>query len=149
METMLFNAKTKRLSAVVDFDMIHISHPLAQFIDALFNLGGNLTYQEPTTCEAILSGSFEKAPEVLSNEAQKQWGTAMMFDRAMRAKGCLRPCEIKGAKAMLDLNRFIDLVCPFQLTDEGELTRLSEEKKSTILAQKEAGLTQWLYEHGY
>ncbi|KAK0391597.1 hypothetical protein NLU13_1097 [Sarocladium strictum] len=151
LNNMMLDTETKRLTAIVDFDWSYVSNPVDEFISGLTDFGGNIGNERHKFHKSILLGSFDIIPSSAKGDekSKSEWETAKIWNEAMKTQGCIRPCEIEGVEQVFDLMKFQKLLCPFQLSSERELGEMTEEAKAELRAKTEAGLVEWLKQHGY
>ncbi|ODA75857.1 hypothetical protein RJ55_08498 [Drechmeria coniospora] len=148
MNNLLFDKDSKRITAVLDFDWSFVSNPLDEFLSSLFDVGGQIDLDNSELDAAILSGDFS-APTKLEDEAGKKWEAARAWNATAKRNGVLTPSEIQGARQIVDLLRFQNLLCPYSLANESYVKKMGEEKTTERRVQTEADLVQWLSNHGF
>jgi hypothetical protein len=147
---MLFDKGTKRITAVVDFDFSQVSNPSEEFMILLNELGCNIAAGADNKIKAaILSGDFTTPTANLDEEYTKKWEVAKAWNTAMKKSGVVSPSDIKGVNEILEMSRFGDLLCPWQLNYEPTLERMGDEEKAEWRAKTEADLVQWLEKYGF
>lgn len=97
----------------------------------------------------MLSGDFSTPPSELDDEGKKEWEVAKMWNAAMKKNGAISPSIIRGARQILDLAKFQDLLCPRQLSNESSLQRLDDNKKAELRAKGETAILEWLAKHSF
>ncbi|KAK9768977.1 hypothetical protein SCAR479_02221 [Seiridium cardinale] len=108
--------KSKRLTALLNFDFSSITHPVHEFFTGLWHQGGGLRSGDDEKLHAaILSSNFA-------------------------TRGITRPSSIQGIEKLEKLNDLEQALCPFQLSNEVQIEELkskSPEELEEIV--KEAG----------
>ncbi|KYK54910.1 Protein kinase-like domain protein [Drechmeria coniospora] len=148
MNNLLFDKDSKRITAVLDFDWSFVSNPLDEFLSSLFDVGGQIDLDNSELDAAILSGDFS-TPTKLEDEAGKKWEAARAWNATAKRNGVLTPSEIQGARQIVDLLRFQNLLCPYSLANESYVKKMGEEKTTERRVQTEADIVQWLSNHGF
>lgn len=147
---MLFDQKTKKVTAVLDFDFASVSHPFEEFISMSFSdIGGNVGDEDTGITRAILSGDFTTPPEDLDEESSKEWELFKTWNAALQEGAGLAPSQIGGVDGIRDLMRLQRLLCSYQLSNASTLEELDENKKAELRASAEADLSGWLEKHGF
>ncbi|KAK9784562.1 hypothetical protein SCARD494_12714 [Seiridium cardinale] len=114
--------KSKRLTALLNFDFSSITHPVHEFFTGLWHQGGGLRSGDDEKLHAaILSSNFGE-------------------NSALATRGITRPSSIQGIEKLEKLNDLEQALCPFQLSNEVQIEELkskSPEELEEIV--KEAG----------
>ncbi|KAJ0120414.1 Protein kinase-like domain protein [Diaporthe amygdali] len=146
---MLFDKKTKKITAVLDFDFASVSHPFEGFMSMIFSdIGGNVGDEDTDITRAILSGDFTTPREELDEESANEWKLAKTWNTVFQDSAVLTPSQIEGMDKVRDLMRLQRLLCPYQLSSVSALEQLENEKKAGLRAKAEPGLLEWLEKHG-
>jgi hypothetical protein len=134
MNNMLYDAQTKRITALLDFDWASITHPAHEFFMSFHNVHGCMAERSEKLRGAILTGDFGAGPGEGDEEA---WELAKMWDEAVKRHGGMRPSDFKGIEVLEDLRNFVDKICPFEIGNEVMLKRRSLEENEAIKASVE------------
>ena len=144
LNNLLYDAETKRISALLDFDWAAITHPCDEFLFGLWDIGGGIHERVGKIQPNVLSGDFTAQPEGLSEEEAKKWEVAKAWDAAFERAGGIRPSSIAGVDRIQALRELEELLAPFELISEVMLKRMSDEDKPKRKAEKEAKIVEWL-----
>lgn len=147
MNNMLYDRTMKRITALLDFDWSSVTHPCDEFLAGLWDIGGG-THKSIRQLEPmILSGDFSAQPEGLSDEDLRMWEIAKTWSSSITRKGAVRPSSITGVDRIQALRDFADLLCPFALSSEVMLKRISDEKQGRQKAEAENKIAKLLDSH--
>lgn len=153
MNNMLYDRKSGKITALLDFDWAHIGHPLTDHLGSFATNYARLPDRYDTSDEkqalreALLTGSF---PNPLPKPSDRvEWETARMWEEQLAAVAALRvstarrrDVEILGY--MFDM---LELLCPGGLTNEtivGMRGRAGMEKeKEEVEAILRKALDDW------
>lgn len=127
---LLFDRRTNRLTAVIDFDFCHIGSTITEFLYSFPELQGILlgvAEPEDGKRDLVLNGFAD--PEI---DAQFAKGKA--WDDTLAAQGVLRPCTIDGSDNVSNVWWFAQDLLQFHWL----LPRFYESQKS------EEGIQKWV-----
>ncbi|KXH68973.1 phosphotransferase enzyme family protein [Colletotrichum salicis] len=153
----LYDATTKKLTSILDFDFAFISNPCHEFFTSLGDVGGNTgggTGRDPDLSggllgKAMLTGDFDGIRTSLPPPAAGQLTRAKVWDDALQERGALRPSEIAGMAALDELRRLEALACPFALEHPVMLRRKTREELEEMRGAAEGELVECLEGFGY
>ncbi|OTA99897.1 hypothetical protein M426DRAFT_66870 [Hypoxylon sp. CI-4A] len=148
LNNVLYDSKTKRITAVLDFDWAAITHPCEEFLTGLWDIGGGIHERNEKFQPMLLSGDFSTQPDDLPAEDVRKWEIAKAWDAAIARKGAIRPSQIVGVDRICALGELQDLLCPFELANEAMLKRISDKDKLKKKAETEMGIVTWLATYG-
>lgn len=146
---MLFDTKTKRISAVLDFDWSVVTHPCDEFLTGLWDIGGGIHDSLEAFQTNIITGDFSTQPDGgLSGEDLASWDIAQVWNRALAKKkgGIIRLSEMAGVQSIRELRSLESKLCPFELSNEAMLRRMSDEQKQKRREELEGEILGWLEE---
>lgn len=118
LNNVLFDAATKRIMGLVDFDFSLIYHPCYEFFTSFHNFGGS------TLAEGPLEGEMCKS--------------------AIVAKDLARPSSIKGMDKITLVCKLEPLLCPFRLTHPVFVQKKTQEQIAKERAKAEVALMECL-----
>lgn len=144
MNNVLYDAQTKTITGLLDFDWSSVCHPCHEFFNSVHDLGGNTHPNDELLQEAVLTGDFNALPGCLSEEANERWQVAKDWDAAVTARRAIKPSLIAGIRDLEQLRMFDELLAPFPLTNEVLLSTWSAEKLDKVRSETEARLLDWL-----
>ena len=150
LNNILYDADTKRITGLLDFDWAAVTHPCDEFLFGLWDIGGGIHERVGALQANVLSGDFSRPPEGFDSaagdeEAQRKWRTAKMWDAALaRRAGAIRPSAIAGVARIQALRDLEELLCPFVLSSQVMLNRLGDGEKAAKKAEMEGKITAWL-----
>ncbi|KAI1408905.1 hypothetical protein F5Y13DRAFT_182436 [Hypoxylon sp. FL1857] len=143
MENILFDPKTKKITALLDFDRACVSHPSLEYLLSFRDFGGNIVSNQiphlPLDEDLIDRIVFNKfrAPLVLSMDTEDCtktivfWECAMAWDNALLKAGALKPSAISGIREISLVARIAASLWPSQLEDES----LTSEQACNIMSE--------------
>lgn len=118
MNNVLFDAATKRITGLVDFDFASVGHPGQEFFTSFHDFGGN----------ALADASPE----------------GEMWESTLAAKGLARPSTIKGMDMIKLVCQLELLLCPFRLVHPVFVKKKTAEQITEERAKAEAALMECL-----
>ena len=140
MNNMLFDATSGKITAVLDFDWMAITHPFEEYWMSFRDVGGCLPELENEILrQSMLSGQYAAeypgpaasgdTPEETKthNEAVEAWEISKTWDGALKAAGVIRPSEIAGVEVLEQLSKFRDLLAPHMIAAEGIIKKRGAE----------------------
>ncbi|ROW05816.1 hypothetical protein VMCG_05139 [Cytospora schulzeri] len=149
MNNMLYDNSTKLITAVLDFDWSSITHPADEFLTGLWDIGGGIHEENEFMQDYILTGNFDNAPPGLSGEDVQKWEVAKTWDNALAQRKAMRPCGIKGVRGIQELRSLESIICPFHLSNEVMLKRMSEDVQAEKKVELGEDIKKWLDVHGF
>ncbi|OAR00662.1 hypothetical protein LLEC1_04825 [Akanthomyces lecanii] len=127
---MLFDAESKRITALLDFDWSAITHPAEEYLSGFGDIGGCVDDKPKGILAAVLANDFSAKPKDLAEKEAKQWDMAAAWAAAAASNGVKLPCDMPGMDRIKALHDFSSAVCPMELGCEAMLRRLSDEAKA-------------------
>ncbi|KAL1858090.1 hypothetical protein Daus18300_010091 [Diaporthe australafricana] len=147
---MLYDRKSKKVTAVLDFDFASVSHLFEEFMSMSFSdMGGNVGDEDSVNTRAILSGDFTTPPADLDEESATEWELAKTWNAVLQESAALAPSQIEGVDEIRELMRLQRLLCPYHLSSASALEKLDANQKTKLRAKAEADLLEWLEKHGF
>jgi hypothetical protein len=144
MNNVLYDSITKRITALLDFDWSSVTHPCDEFLTGLWDIGGGIHESFKEFQPSVLTGDFNVQPEGLSDEDITKWEVAKAWNTAITRTGAVRPSSIAGVDKIQALRDLNDLLCPFMLSSEVMLRRISDEEKLKHKGETETKILKWL-----
>jgi hypothetical protein len=152
MNNMLYDTEQKKLTAILDFDWASVSNPCDEFLGGFWDLGGGIHERNASFQNCIMTGDFSPSTadlDKLPDEDKVKWESGKMLNEAFAQRGIIRPCTIKASGNIRKARELEDMLCPFDLSNEMMLRRLSEEVKSERKAKKGQAILDWLASIGF
>ncbi|KAJ6789374.1 hypothetical protein PWT90_00927 [Aphanocladium album] len=146
---MLYDDSSKKITALLDFDWSVITHPAEEFFSGFRDIGGCVNDEPRGILTAILANDFSSRPDNLTEKENQQWDAASDWSAAAGRNGVKLPSDIVGVEQIKALHGFSSAICPFELSSEVMLKRLSEEGKTTKKKEALETITQFLAEHNF
>lgn len=128
MPNLLFDRRTNRLTAVIDFDFSHIGSIITEFLYSFPDFQGILpSVADPQDGlrDLMLNGFADPVIDA-------QFATGKAWDDALAAQGVLRPCTIDGAEHVSNVWWFAQDLMHFHWL----LPRFYESQKTEEQIQK-------------
>ncbi|KAJ3569293.1 hypothetical protein NPX13_g6131 [Xylaria arbuscula] len=114
---MLVDPISKKLTAILDFDLSHIASPAEEYFYSLTNLGSMLAGlfddnpDEILLRKCLLEG-FDEVDTSGNREGKIDWIVSRVTDYEFIQSGILRPSEIKGCGELANLKWFLESLSP-------------------------------------
>lgn len=140
MNNVLFDPTTKRITALLDYDWAAVTHPVHEFCTGLMDLNGSILPMNQALQQAVFRGEFEDSNAAWSDEEKVDWQIGKAWDSALAAKGVIKPSLIKGVENLDKLRELEELICPFMLSAEFIIKRLTPERKQKVMHDSETKL---------
>ena len=147
---MLWDEKSSKLTAILDFDFAFIGSIADEFMRS-FRPFGNLPSphsQSPQELEfrkALLSGIFPlEIPGKSDEDSGIPWVTAKLWDESLSSAGASKPATIRGIESVSRLQGLIDQISPWMLSNEVSIKRRSPEQLEAFRAKTEKLLILFL-----
>ncbi|KAJ3496688.1 hypothetical protein NLG97_g2473 [Lecanicillium saksenae] len=144
---MLYDATSKKITALLDFDWSVVTHPAEEFFSGFRDIGGCIQDEPKGFQAAILANDFSSRPESLTEEENQQWRNAKDWSAAAGRNDVRLPSDIAGVEKIKTLHDFSDAICPFELSSAVMLRRLSEEAKAKKMKEVRETITEFLDNH--
>ena len=151
---MLYDPKSFRVTALLDFDFASISHPSYEFLRSfdsngpqILGLSGEEDAEELQLRDAKLHGFPSPLPT--SSKGGVDWESAKAFEDALERSGALRPRTIVGIEDVADVDAVFGKIKPWRLTNEDIVARQSDEVKEAYAVQCQKQLKNMLDRHGF
>ncbi|KAM7184785.1 Protein kinase-like domain containing protein [Rhypophila sp. PSN 637] len=157
-DNLLYDPKTGRLTALLDYDFGSILHPAYEFFRSFEPNGGRFTGwvydKNPEGQElaalrvAKLTGRFPSplpTPVVTPNGPGVDWKLAQAWENELQKQNVKRPSTIQGIDKLADVDELLGALSPWRLinkdflrmnTDEGQrmaLRRMAENQLTAVL----------------
>lgn len=148
---MLYDTEQKKLTAILDFDWASVTNPCDEFLGGFWDLGGGIHEENASFQTCIMTGDFSSTarPNDIPAEDVEKWETGKLLNAALAHWGAIRPSTTKAAGAIQKLRELENMLCPFSLSNEVMLKRVSEEAKLKSKAQKGQEILKWLAGAGF
>lgn len=146
---MLYDASSKKITALLDFDWSSITHPAEEFFSGLRDIGGGVADVPKDVLAAILANDFSARPDHLTDEEITQWDAAKAWSLAAGRHGVRLPSAMAGIDKIKRLHAFSSAICPFQLSCEPMRRRLSDEAKEKKKKESVEAVVQFLEQHNF
>ncbi|TQV99929.1 Protein kinase-like domain [Cordyceps javanica] len=128
MNNFLFDKRSKKITAFLDFDFASINHPIEEHYFASFSdVGGGLSALSPAMYSCVMSDNFERQPSNLSDRERKKWDIAKSWNAAIAERDVLRPTTLPGVEKIEALRRF-----------EESLSKMCQDKATFLAKYPEA-----------
>jgi len=148
MNNMLFDKHTKRITALLDFDWAAVTLACEEFFTGFTDVGGS-THKSASLQEPVLSGDFGHMPEGLSDDDKEQWEVSKCWYDALKAREAIQPSSIPGIRKLEELRLMEEILCPFMLSNEVMLKRLTTENQEKSRHENEVKLVKILEANGF
>ena len=151
MNNMLYDTEQKKLTAVLDFDWASVTNPCDEFLSGFWDLGGGIHEENTSFQTCIMTGNFSSAAGLdgMPAEDVEKWELGKMLNAAFAQRGVIRPSTVKVAGEIRKLRELESMLCPFDLSNEVMLRRLSEDAKLERKAQRGRSILSWLASAGF
>jgi hypothetical protein len=148
---MLYDTKQKELTAILDFDWASVTNPCDKFLSGFWDLGGGIYEENASFQTCIMTGDFSSTAglDKMPAEDFEKWELGKMLNAAFAQRGVIRPSTVKAAGEIRKLRELENMLCPFGLSNEVMLRRLSEDAKLERKAQRGRSILSWLAGAGF
>lgn len=151
MNNMLYDTEQKKLTAILDFDWASVTNPCDEFLGGFWDLGGGIHDANASFQACIMAGDFSSAACIddLPAEDVGKWQMGEILDAAFAQKGVIRPSTVRAAGKIRKLRELENMLCPFDLSNQVMLRRISEDAKLERKVQREQDILSWLASVGF
>lgn len=151
MNNMLYDTDQKKLTAILDFDWACVTNPCDEFLSGFWDLGGGIHERNASfqMCIMTSDSSSTAGLDEMPAEDKEKWELGKMLNTALAQRGVIRPSTVKAAGEIRKLRELENMLCPFDLSNEVMLRRISEDAKSERVAQKGQDILRWLASAGF
>ncbi|KAF7557456.1 hypothetical protein G7Z17_g659 [Cylindrodendrum hubeiense] len=149
-DNLLYDPKTGRITALLDYDFASILHPAYEFFRSFSSNGGQfLGWSGDTTPQdqeaaalrkAKLTGQFPSplpAPVPSENGPAVDWELAQAWEHELRNLDVKRPSTIQGIDRVADVDEVLGSLLPWRLTNEDFLS-MNPDKDETMAFRRVA-----------
>lgn len=135
LNNMLFDRQTKKITALLDFDLASIANPADEFFNGLMDVGGGLIDEPAGLLTCILSGDFTRQPENVSQAEIEKWHLAKAWQDVSKREMTVTPSCIQGVGQLLNLHQMLlELHVPM-LPNEGKGKRKLDQRDSNLIKE--------------
>lgn len=107
MNNLLFDRRSGKITALIDFDFASINHPVEEhYFSSFSDLGGGLRALSPAMYPCVMLDAFEQQPSNLTDDEKKNRENAKMWNEAIAQRHVLRPKTMPGVEKIEALRRF-------------------------------------------
>lgn len=151
MNNMLYDTEQKKLTAILDFDWASVTYPCDEFLGGFWDLGGGIHEENASFQTCIMTGDFSNTAWIDETPAEdvEKWETGKILNAAFDHRGVIRPSTVKAAGEIRKLRELENMLCPFDLSNEVMLRRISEDAKNQRKAQRGQDILSWLASVGF
>ncbi|KAK9426447.1 putative Aminoglycoside phosphotransferase domain-containing protein [Seiridium unicorne] len=150
---MLFDNESYCLTALLDFDFVHVATPAEEFFYSMASLGhlllGPLEEGEEQQWVKYLLGEGDESLATKEDGEGIPWGTMKLVSDEFAEAGVMRPQDIKGVGELAGVRWFLEDVFPPYFASPGWLKKRTPEKIEKIRSQREARIREYLARWGY
>lgn len=109
MNNLLFDKKSKKITALIDFDFSSVNHPIEEhYFSSFSDVGGGLRSLSPAIYSCVMTDKFDAKPDELSEQDGKIWDTAQTWNAALVERDVIRPKTMPGVEKIEALRHFED-----------------------------------------
>lgn len=143
--------KQKKLTAVLDFDWACVTNPCDEFLSGFWDLGGGINDENASFQACIMTGDFSSSAglDEMSAKDVDKWKNGKVLNDAFARRRVIRLSTIKAAGEIRKLRELENMLCPFELSNEVMLKRISDDAKLERKAQKGQDILRWLSSAGF
>jgi hypothetical protein len=149
LNNMLYDAESKRITGLLDFDFAAITNPCEEFLTGLWDIGGGIHERVGKAQPSVISGDFGTQPDGLSENETRAWEIAKAWDAAMEANGGIRPSSIVGLDRIQALRELEEMLAPRELVHPVVLKRIPEGERPGRKQEKARKISQWLWRYSH
>jgi hypothetical protein len=151
---LLYDASTRRITALIDYDFACILHPSYEFLRSFSGAGGqfqgwsDIESKEQTALrDAKLHGFPSPLPE--SSEDGVNWEVAKAWEDELERLDVKRPRTIVGIEKIADVDAVLRSILPWRVTNSDILRLQSEQVILKCRNENEAQLVSLLDHLGF
>ncbi|KAG4435650.1 hypothetical protein IFR05_008872 [Cadophora sp. M221] len=150
-DNLLYDPKTGRITALLDYDFACIQHPAHEFFCSFTTWDGQLGGWSPdpeaaSFQHAKLTGRFP-SPLPARDGSDINWEIAEAWEIELQKLGVKRPSLFQGIDKVADTEALLGLLLPWRLTNEDALRRNPDEEKRKALRQDGERQLEDILEH--
>ncbi|CEJ86527.1 hypothetical protein VHEMI04130 [[Torrubiella] hemipterigena] len=149
MNNLLYDAETKQLTGLVDFDWSSVTHPIEEYFSGFHDIGYSLSGNPDQILSAVVANDFSTKPEGPSEEDEQRWQTAKSWNTFATQHQIVLPSDVAGVKELIALYNFHSSLCPFQLCNAVVVKSLSDEAKTAKKQESLAIIIPFLEQRGF
>lgn len=137
MENMLYDTKSKSITALLDFDLATITNPADEFLTGLDDVGGGFAEKPPELLACLFGGDFSITLENPTDADLKKWELARSWHQIATRCGVLTPSCMRGFDKVARLHRMLKELYIPKLVDEDKV-KLTPISPAVVEAKEEA-----------
>lgn len=137
MENMLYDVKSKSITALLDFDLATITHPADEFLTGLDDVGGGFADKPPELLACLCGGDFSITLENPTDADLKKWELARSWHQIATCCGVVTPSCMRGFDRVVRLHRMLKELYIPKLMDEDKV-KLTPISPAVVEAKEEA-----------
>lgn len=149
MSNLLFNRRSNRLSAVLDFDFAHIGAPISEYLFSFWDLDGLLPGSsdpnDPLRNHILKGFPFAEEEEGV----EYKWKLARAWENALSDVGAEKPSTIDKAGDIADIWWFSQDLCEAYWFIDTFLEKRTPEKLEEFKAVSASNLERYLAHWGF
>ncbi|KAK6209010.1 hypothetical protein LQW54_006758 [Pestalotiopsis sp. IQ-011] len=151
---MLFDVKSNRLTALLDFDFAHVATPADECFYSMGMLGHILLGPlqegpEQQWVKCLVQGCEGNIPTTEEERGHVPWRTMEILSQEFGRAGVLRPQDIKGIGELAGVKWFLEAVFPPFFASPRWLSKRTPEQIARIKSSHEAQIQGYLERWGY
>ncbi|KUJ18237.1 APH-domain-containing protein [Mollisia scopiformis] len=129
---LLFDAKSGRITALIDYDFACVSHPSYEFLRSFDGAGGQFrgwSGDEASDQTALRDAKLHGFPSPLSQATQDgvEWDVAKAWEDELEKLDTKRPKTIEGIDKVADVDAILRTILPWRITNS-DIVRLQQEE---------------------
>lgn len=151
---LLYDASTKRVTALIDYDFACILHPSYEFLRSFSGAGGQFqgwSDIESSEQTALRDAKLHGFPSPLPENAEDgvRWDMAKAWEDELEKLNVKRPRTIRGIEKVADVDAVLRSILPWRVTNSDILRLQSEEVIVKCRNENEVQLIRLLDHLGY
>ncbi|PVI01562.1 hypothetical protein DM02DRAFT_727843 [Periconia macrospinosa] len=151
---LLYDASTRRITALIDYDFACILHPSYEFLRSFSGAGGKFqgwsdieSTEQTALRDAKLHGFPSPLPADTGNKVK--WDVAKAWEDELEKLDVKRPRTMKGIEKIADVDAVLRCILPWRVTNSDVLRLQSEEVIMKCRSENEAQLIKLLDHLGF
>jgi hypothetical protein len=129
---LLYDASTRRITALLDYDFACILHPSYEFLRSFTGTGGQFqgwSDIESSEQSALRDAKLHGFPSPLPEDTKDgvKWDVAKAWEHELEKLDVKRPRTMKGVEKIADVDAVLRSILPWRVTNEDILRLQSEE----------------------
>lgn len=137
MENILYDTKSKSITALLDFDLTTITHPADEFLTGLDDVGGGFADKPPELLACLFGGDFSITLENPTDADLKKWEIARSWHQIAIHCGVVTPSSMRGFDKVVRLHKMLKELYIPKLMDEDKV-KLTPVSPAVVEAKEEA-----------